>query len=46
MASTSEEHNTTELDEFAKNKQDVDELNKDLQMFLCLSKINNLGKKI
>ena len=43
LAST-EEFNFKELNELAKNKQDEDGLNKDLQMFLCLSKINNLDK--
>merc|ERR1719209_1156286 len=40
--STTEDIITPEMNEFAIIKQDEDGLNKDLQMFLCLSKINNL----
>jgi len=41
---TTEDIITPEMNEFAIIKQDEDGLNKDLQMFLCLSKINNLDK--
>ena len=41
---SADECNTPEFVEFAKKKQDEDGLNKDLQMFLCLSKINNFDK--